>query len=152
MNQIKALITTILSALTSLFGTLAIPIILLVVCNVIDYGTGIAASKYRGQKIESYKGLRGIIKKVCMWLLIVVGAVVDELIIYACARVGLNIPFNFAVACVVSIWLICNELISILENIGDIGVPLPPFLAKLVKNIKSQIEEKADIKEGDKNA
>jgi phage-related holin len=49
------------------------------------------------------------------------------------------------VACFVALWLICNEIISILENIADIGVDLPPFLLKIVKNLKSQVESKADL-------
>ena len=50
----------------------------------------------------------------------------------------------------VAIWLICNEIISILENISDIGVNLPPFLKPLIKNIQEQVEDKTEIK-GDKN-
>ena len=45
----------------------------MVSCNVIDYITGLMASDRRGKEITSYKGLRGIRKKVCMWLLVVVG-------------------------------------------------------------------------------
>lgn len=146
MEKFKAILTAIFGAISSLFGVLAIPVILLVSCNIIDYATGLCASKYRNQRIDSYKGFKGIVKKVCMWLLIIVGAIVDQLIIYASKQVNLTIPFTFAIACVVAIWLICNELISILENISDIGVPLPAFLEKMVKNIKSQIEAKTDIK------
>ena len=144
MDKVKALLTIIFSTITSLLGILAMPVGLLVVCNIIDYITGLTASKYRGQEISSYKGIRGITKKICMWLLIVVGAIVDELIKYAVAQMGISIPFAFMIACVVAVWLICNELISILENIKDIGVPLPDFLIKLTKNIKSQIESKTD--------
>lgn len=79
-----------------------------------------------------------------MWLLICVGAIMDQLIVYACGQVHLSVPFDFAIACVVAIWLICNEIISILENMQDIGVKLPPFLNKLMVNIKSQIEEKVN--------
>ena len=144
-TAIKGLVSTIVGALSSIFGILAIPILLLVICNVVDYGTGIAASKYRGQEISSYKGIRGITKKVCMWLLIVVGAVIDELIIYSVAQFGFISPIAFVVAAIVAIWLVVNEIISILENLNDIGVPMPPFLKKLVKNLKSQIETKADV-------
>ena len=38
-----------------------------------------------------------------------------------------------------------NEIISILENINDIGVALPPFLQPIVKNLKSQVEQKTTI-------
>lgn len=144
MERIKTFFTAIFAALTSFLGALAIPVILLVMSNIIDYITGVVASKYRGQQISSYKGIRGIAKKICMWLLICVGAIIDKLILYACAQVSLQMPFSFAIACVVAIWLICNEVISILENIKDIGVPLPAFLENVVSNIKSQIEEKTD--------
>lgn len=56
-----------------------------------------------------------------------------------------NIAIYILVACVVAIWLICNEIISILENINDIGVALPPFLQPIVKNLKSQVEQKTTI-------
>ncbi len=145
VNKYKAGVTGVFGILTGIFGVLAIPIFLLVLSNIIDYATGILASKFRGQQITSYKGIRGITKKVCMWLLIVVGAILDELIRYSTAQIGLIIPTTFIFACVVAIWLICNELISILENIKDIGVPLPDFLLKFTKNIKSQIEVKTDV-------
>lgn len=144
MDKIKAICSSVFGILTGLMGALAVPVILLVFSNIIDYTTGLAASKYRGQQISSYKGIRGITKKICMWLLICVGAIVDQLIIYACAQANLIVPFDFAIACVVAIWLICNEVISILENIKDIGVPLPPFLESAVANIKTQIEDKAN--------
>ena len=136
-----------MGVLNSIFGLLAIPIVLLVVCNIIDYVTGILASKFRGLEISSYKGIKGIAKKIGMWLLIVVGAILDELIVYSVAQLGVVMPFTFIVSCVVAVWIICNELISILENLKDMEVPLPDFLVKLTKNIKSQIESKTDVKE-----
>ncbi len=156
MEKIKAVFATIFGALSSLFGVLAIPIVLLVLCNVIDYITGLAAVRYRKQQISSYTSIKGITKKVCMWLLIVVGAIIDQLILYACAEIGFKTPFTFAIACVVAIWLICNEIISILENINDIGVPMPAFMNKVVQSIKSQIEDrtgpegKTNIKENER--
>ena len=145
MEKVKAIFIAIFGALSSLFGILAIPIILLVLCNIIDYITGLAAVRYRKQQIISYTSIRGITKKVCMWILIIVGAIIDQLILYACAEIGFRIPFTFAIACVVAVWLICNEIISILENINDIGVPMPAFMNKVVQNIKSQIEEKTEL-------
>lgn len=147
MNKIKTAVIAFFSAVAGWLGILAIPVLVLVVCNVIDYGTGIAAAKYRDESVNSNKGLRGIIKKVCMWLLIVIGAMVDWLIIYAGQTIGITLPVNFLIACIVAVWLIVNEIISILENMVDIGVSIPPFLMPLVKNIKKQVEDKATIKE-----
>ena len=121
--------------------------LLLVVCNVIDYFTGIVAAPYREQTVSSYKGIRGIIKKVCMWLLVVVGAIVDILINYSIKTVGIELQIPFIVATVVAVWLVVNEIISILENMIDIGVDIPPFLMPIVKYIKKKAEAKATIVE-----
>lgn len=147
MEKAKVIVTAIVSTLMSWLGILAVPVFLLVGCNVIDYATGLFAAKYRTENISSYKGIRGIIKKVCMWLLVVVGAWIDILIRYTaeCAGIGLNIPF--IIATVVAVWLVVNEIISILENMIDIGVDMPPFLLPIVKYIKKQVEETADLKE-----
>ena len=105
----------------------------------------IFATPSRKENLSSYKSIRGITKKVAMWLLVVVGVIIDELIKYSITAIGLSVPFTFLIACIVAIWLICNELISILENIADIGIKLPAFLQKIVYYIKEQAEMKVDI-------
>ena len=145
MYKIKAFFITAFSALFSWLGVLAVPVFLLVGFNLIDYITGLLAAKYRDEAVSSYKGIRGIVKKVCMWLLIGVGWMMDTLLKYTVTTVGLTIELPFIVATVVAVWLICNELISILENMIDIGVNIPPFLMPLVKRIKNQVEEKTEV-------
>lgn len=144
MDRIKAVFISVFTVLSSWLGILAVPVYLLVCCNVIDYGTGIAATRRRGQVINSSVGLYGIIKKVCMWLLVGVGAIFDILLTYGAEQAGITLNFGYAVGCLVAVWLICNELISILENMADIGVDLPPFLMRIVNNLKSQVENKAE--------
>ena len=144
-RTIKGIFTAIFSVLTSLFGVLAVPILLMVGTNVIDYATGLIAAPKRSEDINSYKSMRGIWKKVCMWLLVAVGAIIDELLLYASGTVGVTLPGSFLVACVVACWIICNEILSILENLKDIGIAMPPFLEPLVKNIKSQTSDKVSI-------
>lgn len=143
MDKLKATFIAVFTALSAWLGILAIPMMLLVLVNIADYATGLAAAKYRNQKISSYRGFQGIAKKVCMWLLVGVGAIVDCLITYAAQKAGISLSLGYAVASLVAVWLICNEIISILENISDIGVALPPFLLKLVGSLKSQVESKA---------
>ena len=140
-DKTQAWVTIIISAIRDLLGILAIPVFLMVGCNLIDYITGLIASKYRNEKMNSYKGMRGIAKKVCMWLLVVVGAIVDELIKYATQTMGFNIQIPFIVATLVAVWIVVNEIISILENIVDIGIDLPPFLMPIVRRIKKEVEE-----------
>lgn len=147
MDKIKAFFIVVTSGIVSFLGTLAIPVFLLVGCNVIDYITGLIASKYRNEEISSYKGIRGIIKKVCQWLLILVGSWVDILINYALVQAGIDYKIPFIISIVVACWLVINEIISILENMLDIGVDMPPFLMPICKRIRKQTEDTCDIKE-----
>lgn len=145
MERAKTIIVAIWSIIMSALGRRAIPVMLLITCNIIDYATGLVASKFRNQELDSYKGIKGIAKKICMWLLVGVGVIVDQLLSYSADVAGITLPFTFLVACIAAVWLVCNEIISILENINDIGVTLPPFLQPIVKNLKKQVENKAVI-------
>ncbi|MEG2082692.1 MAG: phage holin family protein, partial [Oscillospiraceae bacterium] len=73
--------------------------------------------------------------------LVGVGFVLD----YAVATVGGQLGIRLEISCLVStavvFWLVANEIISILENISDIGTPLPPFLMELVQLLKSKTED-----------
>ena len=147
-NVIKAILTAATGFLSSVLGILYIPVLLMVACNLIDYITGLVAAKYRTDGgISSYRSMKGITKKVMMWLLVVVGAIIDEVLAYTSVTLGIAMPFTFLVACIVAIWIICNEIISILENMLDIGVDIPAFLLPMMKNIKRQAEGVTGIEE-----
>ena len=141
MTKFKAAFVAVTGALASWLGILYIPVMMLIASNIVDYVTGLLAAKYRRAEIKSYKSVRGIIKKVCMWLLVAVGAMTDWLLKFAAENAGITIKLHFVAASVVAVWLIANEIISILENISDIGVAMPPFLLKLAKSVKNQTEE-----------
>lgn len=141
MEKFKVEFTAVTAFLSSLLGILYIPVMLMVLCNVIDYITGIIASIKRKDGLQSQVMLWGVVKKVCMWLLVVVGAVVDMLLKHSALQAGFSPPVQWVVASIVTMWIICTELISILENMLSIGVILPPFLLPLVKLIKEQTEK-----------
>lgn len=146
-NIFNVVTASIGSFLSSVLGILYIPVLLLVVCNLIDYATGLMAAKYREVKISSYKSIRGIFKKVAMWMLIVVGAVVDKLLMYTSTTLGFTWGVPYIIAAFVAVWLICNELISILENLQDTDVPMPMFLMPIVKHIAQKTEDALTIDE-----
>lgn len=144
MKRVKEISVTVGALLASWLGILYVPMLILIACNIIDYITGLCAAKYRSEAISSYKSFRGIAKKICMWLLVAIGAMLDWLLSYAVGTAGISIGLNFVVASVAAVWLIANEITSILENIRDIGTPLPPFLMKIAESVKKSAENKGD--------
>lgn len=140
LQKIKAAFVVAFTAINAWLGLISVPFYILVGLNIFDYITGIVAAPYRKEKIESYKGFRGIAKKMCMWLLVILGMVMDYMITFASANMGIQLSFTCLVAVAVVVWLISNELISILENISDIGVPLPEFLMNLAKLMKDKTQ------------
>lgn len=97
---------------------------------VIDYITGILAAGKEG-KISSSVGFKSIPKKIMIFLLVAVGHLID-------GAMGDNHMFRDAVI----FFFLSNELISILENAGRIGVPIPSVLSKAVEVLKGKGEDK----------
>lgn len=144
MEKVKIAVIGFFAVVTSWLGTLAIPVYILVACNVIDYVTGITSACVRKEQVSSYKGILGIAKKVFMYLLIVVGVFIDLMLQYMFKNLNIPISLPFIVGCIVACWLVLNEMLSILENLNEIGVPMPPFLMPLVDRIKGTVEKKGD--------
>lgn len=125
------------------FNALAIPLCVLVIMMSIDYITGMI-SAWIEKDLSSRKGIVGIVKKISYMALVAVAMTVDYLI--HCGFTAINIHFenNMWFGLLVTIWLIINELISILENLGKIGVPIPPFLKKVINRLKISTEDKGE--------
>ena len=140
---IQALFAGVLGALAAYFNVLLIPIFMLVAVMLIDYVTGMAAASYTKQ-LNSRIGVMGIVKKAGYIALVVVGMVVDYLITSALVQIGVNIQINYCFGMIITIWLIINELISILENLGELNIPLPKFLVDMIKSLKNKVEDKAE--------
>ncbi len=145
MDRIKAAFIVVFTAISSLLGVLAVPVYIQTALHSVDYITGLWAAPYRGQKRNSKTGLKGLLKKFALLLLVFVGAVMDWLILYAGSVVGIDLKVNFVVASLISVWVICNELLSIFENVSDLGVVLPPFLQPIVQMVQKAINSKVDL-------
>ncbi|MBQ6929833.1 MAG: phage holin family protein [Oscillospiraceae bacterium] len=146
-DKIKIAFVAVFTAVNGWLGALAVPFYFLLLTNIIDYATGIVAAVCRGERVSSNIGFKGIAKKVCMWLLVLAGHIVDFIIVEMGHTMQIEFGLNCLVALAVIFWLLANELISILENISDIGTPLPPFLTKLVEMVKEKSEDSVLINE-----
>ncbi len=149
-KSISYVISTVAGAFFSFFGILAVPLALLVPCNVIDYFTGLMASKIRGETITSEKSFAGIVKKVMMYILIFVGFGIDCMISYVTATLHIDMKFPLLFAAIVASWLVINELISITENCEATGVTIP-VLSPILKFVKKKIETSIDVPEEEEN-
>lgn len=136
----------VLGALAAYFNVLLIPLIVLAIVMLIDYVTGMAGASCSG-KLSSRVGIMGILKKAGYFALVAVGMVADYLISSALVEIGIDLKITYCFGMIITIWLIINELISILENLGELNVPLPSFLVNIIKTLKSKVEEQAEGKQ-----
>lgn len=144
----RIIVAGALGALAAYFNVLLIPLTVLAVVMVIDYVTGMAGAAYSG-KLSSRVGVFGILKKAGYLALVAVGMVADYLIGSALLKIGVDLQINYCFGMIITIWLIINELISILENLGELDVPLPGFLVNIIKSLKNKVEERAESKPDD---
>lgn len=148
-NVFKAVFAVIVGGLTAYFREIAIPLVFLLLVMVIDYITGMIKA-WINADLSSRTGIKGIVKKVCYLLVVCVAAVVDWLLASGLQKIGIDVEINYLFGVIVAIWLIINELISILENLAIIGVPLPSFLTAIVYKLKVAVENNAETDEKDK--
>lgn len=153
-NKITNTISVITTTLTSILGIEWVLFAGYLILNIIDYLTG--SFKARIKKTESSnKGIIGILKKVCYWILIGVSFFISFLLVQLGQKININLDFImlfgwFTLAC-----LTINESRSIIENLIEIGIDVPDFLKKGLEKCQSKIEytmkekitEKKDNKE-----
>ncbi len=146
----KSIIAIIGAWIGNSMGLLIPTLMLLITLMVIDYISGMLASKKESieypDKLQyrwsSKKSIIGIYKKIGYILTIFVAVSTDYLIHKYAVELGLTFTSNTLFGLLVSIWFIINELLSILENANRMGVILPKFLVKVLANIKNDIDNK----------
>lgn len=96
---------------------------------VVDYVTGVMCAIV-DKKLSSAVGFRGIFKKVLVFVLVGVANVLDVQVIGSGSVLRTAVVFFY----------ISNEGVSLLENAGHLGLPIP---AKL-KDILEQLHDRAE--------
>lgn len=139
----KILVSSIGAFLSAKLGILYIILPLLMAVMIIDYLTGMLSAKKEG-KTNSKTGMWGIVKKLLYGVEIIVAMIVDWTIINLAGTLGISIKVTTFFGLLVTIWLVINELVSILENLTRLGVPLPSFLVKVVSNFKVVVENNGE--------
>lgn len=121
---LKPIFSTILTTLIFIFGGWDIALQCLITVMVLDYLTGIAKSYVSG-KLNSNKGLKGIVKKLSILCLVAVAEIVDKI----SGNTGLIRTF-------IIYYLVANEGLSILENLGAMDIIVPDFLKKKLEQLR----------------
>lgn len=139
-NKLNSIVALIFTSLNSTFGTEWILFAGYLLLNILDYLTGICKAKFTGCE-SSILGLKGIVKKIGYWLLILISFFIPFLLIQLGNKLNIKLDFIiifgwFTVAC-----LIVNETRSILENLIAIGVKVPNFLIKGLESYQNMIDE-----------
>lgn len=156
---IQAAAAAIIAWLSARLGILLPVLCILFAAMVLDYITGMLASKQEAIKHpddpaygwSSKRGAEGIIKKVGYLCIIAAALIVDYIILYVAAQIGLEINLKAFFGLLVAVWYILNELLSIIENAGRMGAAVPLWLAKYVAVLKDKIDAQGggDDVEGD---
>ena len=145
-NSFKAVFSAFLTVLVYYLNILAVPVGVLLCVMTADYITGML-SAWVNAELSSKKGLFGIIKKLCYLFAIAAAMGIDWLIYSGMVQIGITFDYTIFFGVLVTIWLIINEIISILENLTKIGVPMPKFLISVIQKLKYTAENQFESEE-----
>ncbi|MCI8670962.1 MAG: phage holin family protein [Bacilli bacterium] len=118
-----------LGGISYALGGLDSAIITLLIVMAIDYLTGVCKALYN-KKVNSMVGIKGIIKKVGYLLIVALSVKLDQI----AGQTG-------AIRTLVIYFFVANEGISILENWGNMGLPLPKKLMGTLEQLKKESDK-----------
>lgn len=124
---LKAILAAICTVCGFLFGDMDGLMIALVALIVLDYISGVTAAAVE-HRLSSEVGAKGIAKKVFMLLIVAIANIVDINVIGE----------GHALKTVTVVFYICNECISLIENAGRLGVPVPKKLLDVLEQLKNK--------------
>lgn len=147
--MIQAALAGVGAYLSAKLGVLYPVLCVLSIMMVVDYVTGMLASKVeaidhpddKAYGWSSKKGAKGIIKKVGYLSAIAVAMVIDYVIATVSDRLSIQMPVTALFGLLVAVWYLLNELLSIIENAGRMGAPVPEWLSKYIAVLKDKIEK-----------
>lgn len=96
----------------------------------VDYITGIMVGIIE-RKLSSSVGFRGIFKKVLILVFVGIGHIIDFYVLKNGSAVRTAVIFFY----------LSNEGLSILENSGKLGLPIPNSLKNIFKDLNKEDEE-----------
>jgi toxin secretion/phage lysis holin len=112
--------------ITFSFGIWPESLTLLVFLMGADYISGVLAAVKSGEGLNSNIGFWGLAKKGLTLLVIILSHRIDVLL-------GTNLVMGGAIS-----FYIVNELLSVIENCGQLGIPLPESLRRMVKILRDK--------------
>lgn len=144
-------ITAAFAWLSVKLGSLGPALMCLLALEALDFVSGMVASKREAVEHpddptygwSSKKGAKGIEKKVGYLLVIASALVLDYLIVHVASQIGINATARGLFGTLTTVWYILNELLSIVENAGRMGAPVPEWLSKYIATLKAKIDNQA---------
>lgn len=133
---IKAIVAAIGGIAVYLWGPWDSLCMTLVAFVAIDYITGVTKAAIL-KKLDSSAGFRGLLKKLFIFALVALATMIDRIIPEA----------NNAIRSAVMLFYIANEGLSILENAGEMGLPLPKTLKNAIMKLAGSGQ--SDSKDGE---
>jgi toxin secretion/phage lysis holin len=123
------------AVVTYLYGGWSTLLGVLLAFVIFDYALGLIAAAVLGE-LKSKIGFVGIARKVFIFAMVGVGHLVDGIL-------GDGHLFRDTVA----YFYIANELLSLIENGGRLGAPIPPVIRQAVEVLKGKggNNEKGDV-------
>lgn len=126
-NILKNILAGVCTILSFLFGDMEGLMIALIALIILDYISGVIAAAVE-KRLSSEVGAKGIAKKIFMLLIVALANIVDINVI----------GDGHVLKTVTVVFYICNECISLIENAGRIGVPVPKKLLDVLEQLRDR--------------
>lgn len=129
----NALVAVVATFFTYVFGSWDLALQVLIVFMILDYGTGVLYA-FLNNQLNSEVGFKGLVKKMMILVVLIIGVMVDRIL-------GTG---NWVFRTLVAYFYIANEGISLLENVGNIGIPIPNKMRQALEQLNKDDDKESE--------
>lgn len=148
-DKVNVIGGAIMAAFAAVLGQYWFLFLGLLICNIVDWVSGWMKSSMKGESC-SRVGAIGAMKKVWYWVVIGIAFFIGFSFEQMGQTIGISLEFMDFVGWFVLANYLVNEIRSILENLVEMGVPVPAYLVKGLKVTAERIETAAGLNSGEK--
>ena len=133
-TTIKTVTAIVAGALSTLIGGWDMILEILLIVMTLDYITGVV-SAFKQKTVSSNKGYMGLVKKGGIFVIIILAAQMDRM-------TGND---NHILRNCTALFFVANDALSVLENVGELGIELPAFLRSALIKLREVHENPPEL-------
>lgn len=140
LKVLKLVLSAVGSFFANLYGGWSAVLTLLVILMIVDMFTGFSLAVVN-KEVNSKRMKIGIVCKFLTFVIILVGYYIDLVLIDSLGSLPNMWGITISIKLFMSVYFCFEELISVIENSANLGIPVPKWLVSILNQVSDGVND-----------